>query len=62
MRRDGRRKVLFGTNHPMIPAAKALEGIDDLGLDDEARSLFLGENAQRVFGLPDLAGRALGTP
>ena len=51
MRRDGRRKVLFGTNHPMIPAARALKGLDDLGLDDEARELFLGENARRVFEL-----------
>ena len=32
-------------------AAKALEGLDGLGLDAEARSLFLGENAARVFGL-----------
>ena len=52
MRRDGRRKVLFGTNHPMIPAVRALEALDDLGLDDEARSLFLDGNARRVFGLP----------
>ncbi|MCK9250509.1 MAG: amidohydrolase family protein [Solirubrobacteraceae bacterium] len=47
----GRRKVLFGTNHPMITAAHALEGLDDLGLDDEARELFLDGNARRVFGL-----------
>ena len=53
MRRDGRRKVLFGTNHPMIPAARALEGLDELGLDDEARALFLGANARRVFALPE---------
>mgnify|MGYP001210817635 CR=1 FL=1 len=51
MRGHGKRKVLFGTNYPMITAAKALEGIDRLGLDAEARSLFLGENAARVFDL-----------
>lgn len=49
--RGGRRKVLFGTNHPMIPPAQALEGLDELGLDDETRELFLGGNARRVFGL-----------
>jgi len=51
MRGHGRRKVLFGTNYPMIPPAKALEGLDALGMDDPARTLFLGGNAQRVFGL-----------
>jgi predicted TIM-barrel fold metal-dependent hydrolase len=57
MRRDGRRKVLFGTNHPMIPAAKALDGLDQLGLDDEARDLFLDGNARRVFGLGEVPQR-----
>src|SRR5262249_42717059 len=47
----GRRKVLFGTNYPMIVPDKALEGLGALGLDDEARELFLGGNALRVFGL-----------
>jgi len=47
----GRRKVLFGSNYPMILPAKALEGLDDLALDQEARGLFLAGNTQRVFGL-----------
>jgi predicted TIM-barrel fold metal-dependent hydrolase len=47
----GSKKVLFGTNHPMIPAARALEGLDDLGLDDATRTLYLDGNARRVFGL-----------
>jgi predicted TIM-barrel fold metal-dependent hydrolase len=51
MRGHGRRKVLFGSNYPMIMPAKALEGVDSLGLDDEAMSLFLAGNAQRVFKL-----------
>jgi hypothetical protein len=38
-----------GTNYPMITAAKALEDLDGLGLDAEARALFLGGNAVRVF-------------
>jgi uncharacterized protein len=51
MRGHGREKVLFGTNYPMIKAAKALEGLGDLALDDEAKTLFLGGNAVRVFKL-----------
>ena len=51
MRGHGRRKVMFGTNYPMITAAKALEGLDDLGLDDDAKASFLGGNAARVFGI-----------
>jgi predicted TIM-barrel fold metal-dependent hydrolase len=49
--RGGRRKVLFGTNYPMILPQAALADLDSLGLDDEARGLFLAENARRVFAL-----------
>ena len=48
---SGRKKVLWGSNYPMIGPAAALEGIDGLGLDDETRDLFLGGNARRVFRL-----------
>lgn len=51
MAAHGRKKVMFGTNWPMIAPAKALEGLDALGLDAEARELFLSGNAMRVFGL-----------
>lgn len=51
MREHGRHKVLFGTNYPMISPEKALDGLDDAGLSDEVRQLFLGKNAQRVFKL-----------
>ncbi len=51
MRGHGRAKVLFGTNYPMIMPAKALAGLEALGLDDQTKALFLGENAQRVFKL-----------
>ena len=47
----GRKKVLFGTNWPMIAPSKALEGIDDAPLDREAKALFLGGNTARVFKL-----------
>ena len=51
MRGHGRKKVLFGTNYPMITPAKALVDLDTLNLDDEAKALFLGGNCQRVFGI-----------
>jgi predicted TIM-barrel fold metal-dependent hydrolase len=51
MRAHGKKKVMFGTNYPMLTPAKCLEGLDDLGLDEEARRMYLYENAQRVFGL-----------
>jgi predicted TIM-barrel fold metal-dependent hydrolase len=35
----------------MIAPAKALAGVDAIGLDAEAMRLFLGENAQRVYRL-----------
>lgn len=49
--RSGRRKVLFGTNYPMIFPQHALAGLDDLGLDDETRDLYLDANARRIFRL-----------
>ena len=51
MRGHGQRKVLFGTNYPMIMPAKALEGLEQLQLDPQAQAQFLGLNAQRVFKL-----------
>lgn len=51
LRGHGRRKVLFGSNYPMLTPGRALEGLADLGLSDEAAALFLGGNARRVYGL-----------
>src|SRR3954467_4837185 len=47
----GARKVLFGTNFPMIAHAHALDGLDELGLDAATREAFLGDNARRIFAL-----------
>lgn len=47
--RSGSRKVLFGSNWPMIAPERALEGLDELRLAD--REAFLGGNAARVFAL-----------
>lgn len=52
MRGAGRTRVLFGTNWPMLSPARCLEKLDDLKLDDEAKALYLGGNAERIFGLP----------
>lgn len=46
---NGRKKVMFGTNYPMIAHAKCLEGIDGFIADKEALELFLFGNARRVF-------------
>jgi predicted TIM-barrel fold metal-dependent hydrolase len=51
MRRHGRSKVLFGSNHPAWPAPDCLDGLGALGLDEETERLFLHGNAQRVFGI-----------
>jgi uncharacterized protein len=51
MKGHGRKKVLFGSNFPMIQPAQCLAQLDQLGLDDEARQLFVHDNAARVFGL-----------
>lgn len=51
MRTQGRHRVLFGTNWPMLSPSRCLEGLDELALDDETRALFLGGNAGRIFGL-----------
>jgi len=54
LRARGSRKVLFGTNYPMLTASACLEALDSLGLDDEAKDRFLYGNARRVFKLDDL--------
>jgi uncharacterized protein len=51
MRANGRKKVLFGSNYPMILPGDCLAQVDSLGLDEEARRLFLRDNAARAFKL-----------
>jgi predicted TIM-barrel fold metal-dependent hydrolase len=53
MRGRGARKVLFGTNYPMLTPSACLEGVEALGLSEEAEQLFLSGNAARVFNLED---------
>ncbi|MCP4137190.1 MAG: amidohydrolase [bacterium] len=49
MKTNGKKKVLFGTNYPMIMPKKCLEDLGSLELDQEVEDLFLFENAKRVF-------------
>lgn len=49
--RGDHHKVLFGTNYPMITAAKALTGFGELGLSSQAAELFLHGHAERIFRL-----------
>ena len=49
LRGHGRRKVLFGSDYPMITPERCLQSLPDLGLDDETRELFLTGNAQRIL-------------
>lgn len=51
MRGPGAGRVLFGTNWPMISPQHALAAIDELNLGDQARDLFLGGAARKVFRL-----------
>lgn len=51
LRGHGKKKVLFGSNFPMLPPSECLAELEVLGLSPEARELFLGGNAQRVFRL-----------
>jgi predicted TIM-barrel fold metal-dependent hydrolase len=48
---SGRHKVMFGSNYPMVFHQQALDGLDDLGLSQEVRELFLAGNARRLFGV-----------
>ncbi|MCX2928914.1 amidohydrolase family protein [Mycobacterium sp. CVI_P3] len=45
----GARKVLFGTNYPMIGHRHALDGLDELGLSGDTRSAYLRGNAMQAF-------------
>jgi len=51
MKKNGKNKVMFGTNFPMVTAARCLKDLDSLELSDEVKKLFLCDNAKRVFGL-----------
>jgi len=51
MKANGKKKVLFGTNYPMITPAKCIEDLDGLELSQEVKDLFLYKNAQSLFDI-----------
>ena len=48
---SGSKKVLFGSNFPMLTPQRCLADLDGLDLSTEARGRFLGDNAAAVFKL-----------
>lgn len=51
MKGHGKKKVLFGSNFPMIVPGACLAQLDMLELNPECKRLFLHDNAARVFEL-----------
>jgi len=45
----GREKLIFASDEPLIPMARAVADAQALGIGEEAMANFLGENALRVF-------------
>ena len=54
MKTYGKKKVLFGTNFPMLTWDRCVKDVEKLGLSDEVLTLFMFKNAERVFKLPPL--------
>ena len=51
MKTNGRRKVLFGSNYPMLTPAECLADLETLDLTRDAAEGFLANNAKQVFKL-----------
>ena len=51
LKTNGRHKVLFGSNYPMIMPEKAHADLHKLDLSEEVKALFLYKNAKRVYGI-----------
>lgn len=49
LKTNGKEKVLFGTNYPMITPKQALKDIDKLDLESDTKKKFLFKNAKKVF-------------
>lgn len=47
----GKHKVLFGSNFPQLPFDRCMDQVEQLGLAEDVKSLFLRDNAARVFNL-----------
>jgi hypothetical protein len=51
MKGEGRERIMFGTNFPMLTAKRCLEGLETLGLSEAGKQAFLSGTAKRVFRL-----------
>ncbi|MEM8770505.1 MAG: amidohydrolase family protein [Pseudomonadota bacterium] len=51
LKNEGKTRIMFGTNWPMLSPSQCLKGLKGLGLDEKTTELFLGENAKRLFKL-----------
>ena len=51
MKNNGKHKVLFGTNFPMITPQACLDQLPHLELNEECTENFLHKNAENVFKL-----------
>jgi predicted TIM-barrel fold metal-dependent hydrolase len=47
----GADRILFGSDYPLLPPSRLLREIDSVDLPEEARSLILSGNAQRLLGI-----------
>jgi predicted TIM-barrel fold metal-dependent hydrolase len=47
----GGKRVMFGTNWPMLSHAQCLQGLEALGLEPDTQNAFLSGTARRVFSL-----------
>ena len=45
----GSRRILFGSDYPLLPLSRYVKDLDQSGLDDELKAAILGENAVRLF-------------
>lgn len=51
MKAEGRSRVMFGTNYPMLSPKRCLAKLSELGLEEDIKDQFLSANARRVFRL-----------
>jgi uncharacterized protein len=49
IRSRGQGKVMFASDHPLLPMKRAVAGIDAIEMSDEARRAFLFDTANRIF-------------
>jgi len=53
----GARKILFGSDYPLLPPGRLIKEITTLRLPKEAESLILSGNARRLLGIRGIRGK-----